>query len=69
MRVDAGPAAMLDEKALRPRAMYTRSSTPGVVDSAATIFFDRLGVLRDRSFEKQKHRASGLNLVVTAIVL
>ena len=33
------------------------------------VFFNRLGELRDRSFENQKHRASGLNLVVAAIVL
>jgi hypothetical protein len=28
-----------------------------------------LGELRDRSFEAQRHRASGLNLVVAAIIL
>jgi TnpA family transposase len=33
------------------------------------VFFNRLGELRDRSFENQKHRASGLNLLVAAIVL
>jgi len=31
--------------------------------------FNRLGELRDRSFEAQRHRASGLNLVVAAIIL
>src|SRR5271157_1171143 len=31
--------------------------------------FNRLGELRDRSFEAQRHRASGLNLVVGAIIL
>jgi TnpA family transposase len=36
---------------------------------ARAVFFNRLGELRDRSFENQKHRASGLNLVVAAIVL
>ncbi len=36
---------------------------------ARAVFFYRLGELRDRSFENQKHRASGLNLVVAAIVL
>src|SRR6516164_8545810 len=30
---------------------------------------DGLGELRDRSFEAQRHRASGLNLVVAAIIL
>ncbi len=33
------------------------------------MFFNRLGELRDRSFENQRYRASGLNLVVAAIVL
>ena len=33
------------------------------------MFLNRLGQLRDRSFENQRYRASGLNLVVAAIVL
>ena len=33
------------------------------------VFFNRLGELRDRTFENQRYRASGLNLVVAAIVL
>ncbi len=36
---------------------------------ARAVFFNRLGELRDRTFEDQRHRASGLNLVVAAIVL
>ena len=32
-------------------------------------FFNRLGEIRDRSFENQRYRASGLNLVVAAITL
>ena len=36
---------------------------------ARTVFFNRLGELRDRSFEDQFYRASGLNLVVAAIIL
>ena len=32
-------------------------------------FFNRLGEIRDRGFEKQRYRASGLNLVTAAIVL
>ncbi len=35
---------------------------------ARAVFFNRLGELRDRSFENQRYRASGLNLVVAAIV-
>jgi TnpA family transposase len=36
---------------------------------ARAVFFNRLGEVRDRSFENQRYRASGLNLVVAAIVL
>jgi len=36
---------------------------------ARAIFFNRLGEIRDRSFEYQRYRASGLNLVTAAIVL
>jgi TnpA family transposase len=36
---------------------------------ARAVFFNRLGEIRDRSFEKQCFRASGLNLVTAAIVL
>jgi TnpA family transposase len=37
--------------------------------SARAVFFNRLGEVRDRSFEHQCYRASGLNLVIAAIVL
>jgi len=36
---------------------------------ARAVFFHRLGEVRDRSFENQRHRASGLNLVCAAIIL
>jgi len=36
---------------------------------ARAVFLNRLGEIRDRSFENQRYRASGLNLVVTAIIL
>ena len=35
---------------------------------ARAVFLNRLGEIRDRSFENQRYRASGLNLVVAAIV-
>jgi Tn3 transposase DDE domain len=35
----------------------------------AVFFFNRLGEIRDRSYENQRHRASGLNLLVAAIIL
>ena len=40
-----------------------------ITDINAQVFFDLVHELRDRSFENQKHRASGLNLLVAAIVL
>jgi TnpA family transposase len=36
---------------------------------ARAVFFYRLGEIRDRSFEQQRYRASGLNLITAAIVL
>ena len=36
---------------------------------ARAVFFNRLVEIRDRSFEHQRYRASGLNLVTAAIVL
>ena len=36
---------------------------------ARAVFFNRLGELRDRTYENQRYRASGLNLVVAAIAL
>ncbi len=33
------------------------------------VFFHRLGKIRDRGFEQQRYRASGLNLLTAAIVL
>ena len=36
---------------------------------ARAIFFCQLGELRDRTFENQSYRASGLNLVVAAVIL
>jgi TnpA family transposase len=36
---------------------------------AKAVFFNRLGEVRDRSYEDQRYRASGLNLVVAAIIL
>ncbi len=36
---------------------------------ARAVCFNRLGELRDRAYDQQRHRASGLNLVVAAIIL
>jgi len=36
---------------------------------ARAVFLNRLGEVRDRSFDNQRYRASGLNLVIAAILL
>lgn len=36
---------------------------------ARAVFFNRLGEIRDRTFENRRHRASGLNLVSASIIL
>ena len=36
---------------------------------ARAVFFNRLGEIRDRSFENQRYRASGLNLIVASMTL
>jgi TnpA family transposase len=36
---------------------------------ARTLFFHRHGEIRDRTFENQSYRASGLNLAVAAVIL
>jgi TnpA family transposase len=36
---------------------------------ARAVFIHRLGEIRGRTYEDQQHRASGLNLLVTAIIL
>lgn len=36
---------------------------------ARAVYFNRLGEVRDRSFESQRYRAGGLNLVTAAIIL
>ncbi len=48
---------------------------PGVAPARAgraltrAVFFNRQADLRDHSFENQRYRASGLNLIVAAIIL
>lgn len=51
-----------------------RNATAGLNKSesqntlARALFFNRLGELRNRTFESQFYRASGLNLLINAIV-
>jgi TnpA family transposase len=54
---------------LRRRANAGLNKGEGRNALARAVFFHRLGELRDRSFESQVYRASGLNLLVAAIIL
>ena len=54
------------DKDLRQRvtAGLNKGELKNTLAKAVCFNFNRLGELRDRSFEVQRHRASGLNLVV-----
>jgi TnpA family transposase len=51
------------------------ASMPGLIKGRArnalarVVFFNRLGEMRDRSFENQRYRAGGLTLLTAAIIL
>jgi TnpA family transposase len=55
--------------ALRRRAQLGLNKGEARNALARAIYFCRLGEMRDRSFENQFLRASGLNLLVAAIIL
>ncbi len=59
----------LQEPALRRRVSAGLNKGEARNSLARAVFFYRLGEIRDRSYENQGYRASGLNLVVTAITL
>ncbi len=59
----------LEDPALRRRVTAGLNKGEARTSLARAVFFNRLGEIRDRSFEDQRHRASGLNLVVAAITL
>jgi len=59
----------LENPALRSRVMAGLNKGEARNSLARAVFFNRLGEIRDRSFENQRYRASGLNLVVAAITL
>ena len=54
---------------------FNYSSTAGLNKGEArnalarALFFHRHGEIRDRTFENQRYRASGLNLTIAAIIL
>jgi TnpA family transposase len=57
------------DPALRRRANAGLNKGEARNALARAVFFHRLGELRDRRFENQIYRASGLNLLVAAIIL
>jgi TnpA family transposase len=59
----------LQDPALRRRTNAGLNKGEARNALARAVFFHRLGEIRDRSFENQRYRASGLNLVVAAITL
>ena len=61
--------AWLEDPALRRRVTAGLNKGEARNSLARAVFFNRLGEIRDRSFENQRHRASGLNFVVAAITL
>jgi len=61
--------ARLDQRLLRRRTNAGLNKGEARNALARAVFFHRLGEIRDRTFENQRYRASGLNLAVAAIIL
>jgi TnpA family transposase len=59
----------LEDAELRRRTSQELNKGETRNSLARAVFFHRLGEIRDRTYENQQHRASGLNLLVTAIIL
>jgi len=59
----------IQDKELRRRVHVGLNKGEARNALARAVFFNRLGELRDRSFENQLYRASGLNLFTAAITL
>ncbi len=59
----------LQDTGMRQRATAGLNKGESRQGLARAVFFHRLGEIRDRSFEHQHHRASGLNLLTAAIIL
>jgi TnpA family transposase len=59
----------LHDPALRRRVNAGLNKGEARNSLSRAVFLNRLGEIRDRSFENQRYRASGLNLIVTAITL
>ncbi len=59
----------LDDPELRRRTSQELNKGESRNSLARAVFLHRLGEIRGRTCENQQHRASGLNLVVSAIIL
>ena len=59
----------LQDPALRRRVNDGLNKAEARNALARAVLFYRLGEIRDRSYENQRYRASGLNLIVAAITL
>jgi len=59
----------LEDPALRRQATAELNKGESRNSLARAVCFHRLGRLHDRTYESRQHRASGLNLVVAAIIL
>jgi TnpA family transposase len=56
--------AWIEDPLLRRRVTAGLNKGEARNSLAKAVFFNRLGEVRDRSFDNQRYRASGLNLVV-----
>lgn len=59
----------LEDPGLRRKATLELNKGEARNALGRVVFFNRLGELRDRSYENQRYRASGLNLLTAAIIL
>jgi TnpA family transposase len=59
----------IDDPELRRAAGQELNKGESRNSLARAVFIHRLGEIRDRTYENQQHRASGLNFLVTAIIL
>ena len=59
----------LQDPQLRRRSYVGLNKGEAKNSLSRAVFFHRLGQIRERSYENQRHRAGGLNLIVTAIIL
>ena len=59
----------LQDPDLRRRSQIGLNKGEAKNSLSRAVFFHRLGEIRERSYENQRHRAGGLNLIVAAIIL